>query len=266
MTISIDTRISGGTSSITTVSGEQYLVGADGTLYPLAAIAATISERAAYADEFGVWQRGVPSQTIGISATGQLPLMPPFAIVGVRCVAAGSSGTFALYDDTSSGNAAQLRFSRTQAQCSADLTAGVVRRPAVLGNREALLFTTGAYATITTGGKFAVDVIDGLTVPGLLGDALLCESELVSATGVALYGPATLVSLVVLANAASSGNLEIWDDVNAATSQHQRYPTTAHNATHLAAGSVVDLNGMRLSNTYLVVPTGMSILLTYLPR
>lgn len=44
MTISVDTRISGGTSSITTVDNVDYLVGPDSTLYPLIFVVGTIEE------------------------------------------------------------------------------------------------------------------------------------------------------------------------------------------------------------------------------
>ncbi len=222
------------------------------------------AEAIPYAGQFSTMQRCLPIKSKIVTASGLLGI-GPVAIVGVRCVGKGSGGTLAIYDSVNASTASLLRMSLAQSAA----TDGNYYPMCDAVGQAALLFATDAYVTDTTGGVWVIDYVDSQSaIAGIEGSGLLCETQYVSATGVALYGPTHVLSVKVLA-VGSSDNLIVHDWTDATDATKLRYPSTVYSS--LAANQIIALGPQssptRFNNgVYVTVPTGGIVLVNYLPR
>lgn len=212
-----------------------------------------------YNAQFSTLQSGLMTDSVPMSATG-IAVSGPCAIVGIHCVTVGTGGPVTIHDDIDASDATRLRFSRAVA----NMTAGTYY-PLVDDAQCAMLFDNGAYFTNSSSGVYVLDVV--ATVSGAAGSGLLCAVERVTASGIALAGPASIVSIKVIA-AGSAGNFSIHEDVIATDATKLRYPTTAY--TSLAADQVLRFGvagvPRRLQAMYITMPTDGIVLVNHLPR
>lgn len=220
------------------------------------------ADNPAFASQFRVNSRVLPTRRIVVTATGLVHL-GPCAVVGVHCLATGSAGTAMLDDGVDASVAAQRRF--TAAYNASGLAAGTYY-PQVLDRTTARLFATGAYFTNTTSGAWALDVIDGTDVPGVEGSGSLYEVAYVSASGLvsALTGDAYIGSIQLLAPG-SAGSLIPYDDT-AATAGRELDIARAYNAGSMTVNAVFDIRGRISRALYLTLPTSGVVAINYLPR
>lgn len=214
----------------------------------------------AYAEQFNTTLQTLQTRQIIVTATGTMYL-GPCAIVGVRCIAAGSSGTLTIHDDSVASDATKLRLSIAQAS----LVAGTYY-PMVADDAAAMLMNSGAYVTITVAGAFAIDVIDGAATPGTTSAGMLCVAQRATASGLAIQGPASIVSIRVLASG-SAGSLIAYDDT-AATAGKEILPSVAFGSLVTTQPTRLGPRGgaARVDNLYLTLPTSAVVLINYLPR
>ncbi len=213
-----------------------------------------------YAAQLSVQQRSLPSITIGTNATTQLYL-GPCAVAGVYCVTVGSAGSLTIHDDTGSTDATKLRFSRAYTAMTA-----ATYYPMVADDPAAMLFSTGVYVTVPTSGLYLVDVVDGSDFTGARGQGMLCDVTRVTASGVAVAGPARVLSVKVIA-AGSAGSLAAYNG-DAVAAADLIYPSTAY--TSLAADQIIRMGprggAAGLRGLYLTMPTNAVVLVNHLPR
>lgn len=212
----------------------------------------------AYATQFATEQQTLPIRSIPVSATGQA-FLGACAVVGIRAVTLGT-GTLTIHDGTAASDATLLRMSRAHG----DMTAGTYYPMVSDGDRSALLFDTGVYLTVASGGAYWLDLIDGTEIPGTSGSGVLCVTTRVTASGLAVTGPATIVSVKVIAPG-SAGNLDIRG--GPVVGSALLHPSTAY--TSLAADQLIKLGpaggGVSVDGLYLTVPTSAVVLVNHLP-
>lgn len=214
---------------------------------------------ATYLSQFATTQQGLMTESVALTATG-VAVSGPCAVVGINCVTVGTGGPVTIHDDTDASDAAQLRFSRAVA----DMSAGTYY-PLVDDAQCAMLFDNGVYFTNSTNGVYVVDVV--ANVNGVSGTGLLCATQRITATGVAISGALSVVSIKIVA-AGSAGNFAVHDDLDASDSSRLRYPTTAY--TSLSADQIIRLGikgvPRRMQIMHVTMPTDGIALVNYLPR
>jgi hypothetical protein len=214
-----------------------------------------------WADQFGVDESpALPVEPVTASATG-IAIAGACAIASIYCVTVGT-GTLTVHDDYSASDATKLRFSRAD---SAMAAAGVYPMVSDAAG-TAMLFDTGAFVTVPSGGIYVLDVVrPGSAIRGVRGSGLLCVPRRVAASGLAVEGICNVASLKVIAPG-SSGNLAVYDDRVATNANRLRYPVTAFGS--LTADQIITFgrNPRRFGNINITVPTGGIVLVNTLVR
>jgi hypothetical protein len=214
-----------------------------------------------WADQFGVDESpALPVEPVTASATG-IAIAGACAIASIYCVTVGT-GTLTVHDDYSASDATKLRFSRAD---SAMAAAGVYPMVSDAAG-TAMLFDTGAFVTVPSGGIYVLDVVrPGSAIRGVRGSGLLCMPRRVAASGLAVEGICNVASIKVIAPG-SSGNLAVYDDRVATNANRLRYPVTAFGS--LTADQIITFgrNPRRFGNINITVPTGGIVLVNTLVR
>jgi hypothetical protein len=212
-------------------------------------------------DQFGVDESpALPVEPVTASATG-IAIAGACAIASIYCVTVGT-GTLTVHDDYSASDATKLRFSRAD---SAMAAAGVYPMVSDAAG-TAMLFDTGAFVTVPSGGIYVLDVVrPGSAIRGVRGSGLLCVPRRVAASGLAVEGICNVASIKVIAPG-SSGNLAVYDDRVATNANRLRYPVTAFGS--LTADQIITFgrNPRRFGNINITVPTGGIVLVNTLVR
>ena len=224
--------------------------------------AGTLADTAATVPQFALTQRALPVTTRNAAVT-QLLEYGPCALVGVRCIAPGSSGTLTIHDDINASTAAKLRFSLAFGSATAN-----TYYPAVADEPCGMLFDRGCFVTVPAAGVYAIDLLVGSAITGVDGTGLLTVATRVTDADnpEALIGSSQVVSIKVIAPG-SAGNLVVYNAFSAVAAE-TRVASTAY--TSLAANQIIRLGQrgapMQFDSLYVTVPTAAIILINHLPR